>query len=338
MLSIRKSMEMEETLQCTLRSYGDALVAAGQAAARSCPPVGENIEQASLNLRQRLSAEPAPGLIVETERTFEKELHEWSDQAAQFYEEKTNEVKEILAILAKAAAEVLERDRRYTNEFGALAENLQATAKLDALTLIRQSLVKNVVDLTTCVTKMGKDGRESVVELRAQMKVYESRLEEVERIALQDELTGLANRRKVERQIESRLRQGLPLCVLYFDLNGFKKINDTFGHASGDELLKLFARELRTAFSATDVVGRWGGDEFIVLIHGDYREGMRGVERIKKWVAGEYSITTESGPQKVNLAVAIGIACCEPGDTPAKILRRADDSMYEHKAKSKRIA
>ncbi len=337
MISLRKSMDMqlEEVFQSALKSYRDALAAVGQAGAQACPPVGEELKQSLLNLKQRLSAEASASLITETEELLEKELQTWSARAAHFYEEKTDEVKEILNIVARAASQVGERDRRYAKRFGDLTESLQATAKLNDLTTIRQSLVKNVADMQTCVTTMAKDGQESIADLRAQMSVYENRLEEVERIASQDELTGLANRRKVERQLELRANQGSPFCLIYIDLNGFKQINDALGHFAGDSLLKQFAGELRMAFRPTDVVGRWGGDEFIVLVDEDAREGEGRVERIRQWVAGEYSVTTESGPCKVQVAAAIGFASWQPGDTPTKILQRADAAMYEHKAQVK---
>jgi diguanylate cyclase (GGDEF)-like protein len=258
-------------------------------------------------------------------------------RAAHFYEEKTDEVKEILTIVAKAAGQVGERDERYAKQFGRLTDRLQATAKLNDLTTIRQSLVKDVAELKTCVTKMAKDGEESVAGLRAQMTVYQSRLDEVERIACLDELTGLANRRKMERELELRANQRRPFCLIYIDLNGFKHINDSLGHLAGDDLLQQFAGELRTAFRSTDVVGRWGGDEFVVLQDGDFRDVTTGVERIERWVAGEYSVTTEAGPRKVRISAAAGIASWQPSDTPTTILRRADAAMYEHKARTKTV-
>ena len=132
--------------------------------------------------------------------------------------------------------------------------------------------------------------------------------------------------------IRTALRSG-PSClsVIYIDLNGFKNVNDTYGHQAGDDLLKQFAGELRTAFRTTDMVGRWGGDEFVVLVDADFRTAVNKVERIQKWVDGEYIVTTESGPHKVQVSAASGVASWQAGDTPATILQRADAAMYEHK-------
>ncbi len=329
------ALQVEEVLHSTLESYGNALVAVGEAGAQACPGVGDDLKDSLLNLRARLNAETSSGVITETEQLFEQELQTWSARAAHYYEEKTDEVREILNIVAKAASQVGERDQRYTKQFGRLTDRLQATAKLNDLTTIRLSLIKDVAELKTCVTRMAKDGEDSVTELRARMTVYQSRLEEVERLASCDQLTGLVNRRKAERELELRTSAGCPFCLIYIDLNEFKQINDSHGHLAGDDLLRQFAGELRTAFRSTDVVGRWGGDEFIVLQDGDFRDIKSGTQRIERWVAGEYSITTETGPRKIRVTAAAGVTSWQPNDTPTSILQRADAAMYAHKARLK---
>ena len=338
MISLRQSMEKqaEEVLQSALKSYGDVFVAVGQAGAQACPAVGDGLKESLLNLRQRLSAEASASSIAETEQLLEAELQTWSARAAHYFQSKTDEVQEILAIVAKAAGQIGERDQRYSKQFGKLTERLQATSRLNDLTTIKQSLVKSVSEMESCVTKMTQDGQESVSALRAQMSIYEARLEEVERIASQDALTGLTNRRKLERHLELMVSLARPFSVIYIDLNGFKYINDTFGHQAGDDLLKQFAGELRTAFRTTDMVGRWGGDEFVVLLDADFQAAVSKVERIQKWVDGEYIVTTESGPRKVKVGAASGVASWQSGDTSTTILQRADAAMYAHKARMKK--
>ena len=171
--------QAEEVLQSALKSYADVFVVVGEAGVQACPPASEEFKKSLLNLKRRLSAEASASVITETEQLFEMELHAWSERAAQFYQEKTDEVKEILTIVAKAAGQVGERDQRYAKQFGKLTERLQSTAKLNDLTTIRQSLAKNAAELGTCVTKMVRDGQESLADLRARMRVYKDRLEEV---------------------------------------------------------------------------------------------------------------------------------------------------------------
>jgi diguanylate cyclase (GGDEF)-like protein len=311
------------------------MVAVGQAGSQACPPVGKELKESLLNLKERLNAEASASSIEETEQLLEAELQVWSARAAHFFQNKTDEVREILEIVAQTASQLGERDQRYSKQFGKLTERLQATAKLNDLTTIRHSLVKSVADMETCVTNMKHDGQESVSALRAQMSIYEARLEEVERIACQDPLTGLTNRRKLERQLELMVSLARPFSVIYIDLNEFKNINDTYGHLAGDDLLKQFAGELRTAFRTTDMVGRWGGDEFIVLVDADFRVAVNKIERIQKWVDGEYIVNTDAGIRKVKVGAASGVASWQTGDTPTTILQRADAAMYAHKARMK---
>jgi diguanylate cyclase (GGDEF)-like protein len=337
MISLRKAMreQMEEAFESTLDSYKGALVAMGDAAARACPPSGEQLRNNLRVLQERLTNEAPPNLVTETEQRLEAELRTWGDQTAQFYQENTDEVKSILSIVSKATLEVGERDQRYAKQFGDLTERLRATNRLNDLSSIRQSLSKSVADLSTCVTKMAKDSQESVAQLRAQLSSYETRLEEVERMASLDELTGLSNRRKVELQLGRRVTEGRIASVIYLDLNEFKQINDAYGHLAGDDLLKQFAGELRTMLRAADILGRWGGDEFIIVVDGDSRQAKALAERIEKWVTGEYVLTVNGVAQKVKISAAIGIASCQPGDTITDILNRADAAMYAHKSQMK---
>ena len=130
MISLRKSMEeqAEEVLQSALKSYADVFVAVGEAGAQACPPEGEKLKESLLNLRRRLNPETSASAITETEQLLETELQTWSGRAAHFYQEKTDEVKEILTIVAKAAGQVGERDQRYAKQFGKLTERLQASS------------------------------------------------------------------------------------------------------------------------------------------------------------------------------------------------------------------
>jgi diguanylate cyclase (GGDEF)-like protein len=337
MISLKRAMEsqVEETLKSTMASYSGAMEAVAEAGAQACPPISKDFKENLLQLKQRLTSEATPGLIAETEQSLELELRNWGEQASRFYKEKTEEVKEVLRLVARAAGDVAERDARYTTQFVVLSDRLQATVELDDLTAIRQSLVKNVGELRVCVTKMTEDGQESVAQLRSQIGIYEARLEEAERIAFQDALTGLASRRSVERQLDVRVSQGRSFSVIYLDLNGFKQINDTLGHAAGDDLLKQFAGELRSAFRSNDVVGRMGGDEFVVIVDGDPGVAQQLIARIEQWVNGAYKLTVNGESHRVTVAAAIGISSWRKGESAADVLRQADAAMYENKSRAR---
>ncbi|HEY4361634.1 MAG TPA: GGDEF domain-containing protein [Bryobacteraceae bacterium] len=333
MISLRKTMEMqaEDLVRSTLDAYLAALAAMGDAGARACPSSGIQLQQNLLNLSGRLSAERSPGAVVEAEANLEKELDVWSSQASRYFQDKTDEVKEILNILAVAAQEVSERDERHSKRFRQLTDRLSATAKLNDLTAMKHSLHHGVEDLRNSVAKMAQDSQESVTQLRAKLTTYQTRLLEVERIAFLDPLTGVANRRMVERQFDLRAAAGRPFSLVYVDLNGFKRINDQYGHHAGDVLLQQYATELRGAFRGTDLVGRLGGDEFVALMDGGAPEADSGLDRIAKWVNGEYTVNGDQAVQKIMVSGTAGAAQWRPGLTLADLLKLADSAMYGNK-------
>jgi diguanylate cyclase (GGDEF)-like protein len=166
--------------------------------------------------------------------------------------------------------------------------------------------------------------------------------ERTHRLAYYDELTGLPNRsafqRNLERSIAIAERNGSALAVMLLDLDGFKSVNDTHGHAFGDELLIEVARRLVTCTRHTDrvlrggdVVSRLGGDEFTILIQplGERREAAKVATRVLELLREPMLI----GGQKIYLSASIGIALHPgPAESIDALLRSADMAMYHAKA------
>lgn len=156
--------------------------------------------------------------------------------------------------------------------------------------------------------------------------------EELARLAATDPLTGVANRRHFIARSESELtrgkRNGAPLGMLAVDLDHFKRINDSFGHETGDRVLQHFCETVGKVLRPSDLLGRLGGEEFMVLLpEADAGEAMRVAERIRNTVA-EQSATADLPP----ITASIGIASREHGDDSLESLFRiADDRLYRAK-------
>lgn len=162
-------------------------------------------------------------------------------------------------------------------------------------------------------------------------KLHE-REEELHLMALTDSLTGLANHRSFTDQLDQSharaTRQNGPLHVMFCDVDHFKTINDTYGHAAGDAVLAEVGARLRDHFRTGDIVGRLGGDEFAVICESDSADLELLVDRVGDVLATPYVVRGGL----VAVTVSIGIASAQPGESATQLLERADHAMYQTKA------
>jgi diguanylate cyclase (GGDEF)-like protein len=150
-----------------------------------------------------------------------------------------------------------------------------------------------------------------------------------------DALTRLPNRQmfqyRLEQEVFSSARSGASFALMFIDLDEFKDINDTIGHAQGDQLLKEAAQRLQACVRKTDLVARLGGDEFIVLL--SQIKGLEVVEGIAQKILEALSQPFNLVSLPSYVSASIGIACFpEDGDNPTELLRHADQAMYAAKA------
>jgi diguanylate cyclase (GGDEF)-like protein len=172
-----------------------------------------------------------------------------------------------------------------------------------------------------------------VDNLRKELQQTREHLEEVERTADQDDLLPLLNRRAFVRELTRYIafagRYGTPATLIYFDLDGFKLVNDTYGHAGGDAVLAHFAQTLLDHVRDSDVVGRLGGDEFGVLLsHANEEQGRKKADLLAEKLRA--SPTLWNGKQ-IPTAFSYGAFELKPGDTADLAMARADEAMYVHK-------
>lgn len=152
-------------------------------------------------------------------------------------------------------------------------------------------------------------------------------------LSTRDKLTGLYNRNFFEEELNRlSISREYPITVIYADVNGLKAVNDAFGHARGDELIKAAANILKSSLRRSELLARIGGDEFAaVLIRTDEKAGKKVVSRIRNKIA-EYNMKSGSLP----LSISIGMATSISGEESlAELLKHADHLMYQDKALQK---
>jgi diguanylate cyclase (GGDEF)-like protein len=172
------------------------------------------------------------------------------------------------------------------------------------------------------------------LRLKTQKIALENALARIQEIATRDELTGLPNRRSMMALLQEhallRARGGLPFYVAMVDLDHFKNVNDTYGHAVGDEALRAFATQAQTVLRNTDVIGRWGGEEFLLLLpESPPGEPTVGIERLRARLAG--LVPCPSAPE-LRIRFSAGFTRYVEGEPIGQAIERADRALYDAKA------
>jgi len=350
MISLKRYLDMARTgteedcvsdpealLPVTLAAYRSALAEMGNCSLEVCPPLGEELKQDLRKLDERLAGGLSLEVVEETKTGVREQLCDWGRRTAAHNRKTTGEVKEILLTMAHAAESVGERDQHCAEQITAVTAQLKKVASLDDLAEIRSSIKECAAELKWSIDKMTAEGKAALEQLRGQVSKYQARLEEAEKIASLDALTGVRSRPWVEGQIKYCLHSRCALCVAIIDIDGFKKVNDDHGHLVGDELLKQFATELRSASRSADIIGRWGGDEFILLMQCGLAEAKAQADRLQAWVCGNYTVRGNCAAIKLRVDASLGLAEHLPGETMKALIDRADTEMYRQKAASRTV-
>ena len=229
-----------------------------------------------------------------------------------------------VSVRNEVVAEIVVTDR--SPRLSALRDPLTTVGAQLALAIERDELFEAERQARRVLSEQNQQLRELQDELSRQYA-------ELERISRIDALTQLYNRRHLEEQLRrleaDRRRHATPLAVVLIDIDHFKHVNDTYGHAAGDAVLQQCARRLLDATRVGDIVGRWGGEEFLLLLPDTSLDEARAIsERIRAAVA-EPPLTIDDGELTVTLSG--GCAVDDGGDIDA-LLIRADAALYRAKA------
>jgi len=159
--------------------------------------------------------------------------------------------------------------------------------------------------------------------------------EEIYRMTIVDGLTGIFNKRyfteALEREMSRAQRYTRPLSMLIFDIDYFKRANDTYGHLAGDYVLQALARLIQTRSRREEIFARYGGEEFVILLPETQKEGaMELAEQLRRRVSA-YTFVFEG--EEIPITISIGVATVEGENvTPEEFIRRADEKLYQAKS------
>lgn len=190
----------------------------------------------------------------------------------------------------------------------------------------RKMIITTVRDITK--------RKQMEAELQKANEAFQALHETLREQATRDSLTGLYNRRHfnetIERELARSKRENYPVSVMILDIDLFKAINDSFGHASGDEVLRVLSELVKVKIRAGDIAYRYGGDEFVIVMPGA-GEGIA-KSRVERICRSFSSVLIQEGEKKFSATVSAGIAVYpQHGSNSDEILRSADLALYQAK-------
>ncbi len=236
----------------------------------------------------------------------------------------------------------LEAKREEANELNAIENTLtEGVTKND----IKPKFHQMIANLTkSLVHKMQKN----IAAQQKEIDDLKTSKAELEKLLTIDELTEISSRRSYEERFDLEIkrmkRNKSPLYLLISDIDDFKRINDIYGHKTGDAILKAVAQALKSSIRGIDFIARWGGEEFVVLCPETNEKGAVNVaEKLRKTVethefTANYKVSGEENvvkKERIHITISVGVVEVEDGEDVGTAFNKADKAMYEAKEKGK---
>lgn len=207
-----------------------------------------------------------------------------------------------------------------------------------------ESIIHGILDETQTIQSEASRSQQIMLAAQKEVKEAEIRIKELEdklaqmsELVREDQLTGSLNRRGLddifEREADRADRRGTPLCAAMLDLDNFKKLNDTHGHAAGDEALIHVVRIVKQTLRSIDVIARYGGEEFLIVMpETSLDEAAKAMMRVQRELTTHFFTAND---QRLFITFSAGVALRAPHEAQESVLKRADKAMYEAKKSGK---
>jgi len=268
-------------------------------------------------------------IILEKEKEIEVERNKLREQ-----------LKKVLKSIISTINSISDSENMIIGHLNEHLNDIENVLGLDNLDEIMEKLTNLSARLKETIRKTKDELRKTRRDLKENVKLIERLKAELDRykeMAIIDELTGVFNRRGImellKREVARSERFKLPLSIAMVDIDDFKKVNDTFGHVTGDKVLKAVATIMKSVIRKIDMIGRYGGEEFLVIFPNTPGDNAKiAAEKLRREVE---SHKFKYKDREFKVTISVGVAEYKDGDTVETLIAKADEALYRAKEAGK---
>ncbi len=272
----------------------------------------------------------------------EQDIDDYVAREKKYFAERDAEFSEVIEMLTESLQVLGDDNAKFSTSLETRGQRLEALGRIDDIRRLRSELAREVEEIRADVRAKQKRDQKQREWLRDSLAKAQLDLDIFRAESMSDPLTGVFNRRAMDsallRLAERCRKEKQPLSVMMLDIDHFKSINDTYGHAVGDRVLVAMVRECRGLLRSEDVMARYGGEEFIVVMPGaSLRTAMKRAKKICRAVSkAVYAIDDIDGAandsqRSISFTVSIGVAQLAEDDATEAAVERADAALYQAK-------
>ncbi len=284
----------------------------------------------------------SPSLIFEEsiQQEMEKFIEERFEVDKKVVAQKTADIAKLVTLMSKYLGDAIDSSKNGSSNVGNIKDTIKSMdisgSTKDELNNLQTQLVQAAITIENemnSVSKKLESGKSEVNSLEDKIKQLEEDLLASQKESSTDHLTGLLTRRAFDKEVkkfeESYVRENQDYAIVFFDLDHFKKVNDTHGHDCGDVVLKTFAQILLKLTRTTDIIGRYGGEEFVgVIKYNTEDELTKYLKRVKLAISSNKFIYKDL---KLSITFSAGVDIRSSHTSYDNILKTTDDLLYKAK-------
>jgi diguanylate cyclase len=238
------------------------------------------------------------------------------------------EIDDVMLLIGEA----LEMSATYNESLSGVSEKLSAAVNSDQVKNVVASLLKTTRDMRDTTKAL----EERLALSKQEISNLQQSLEAIRAESLTDPLTGLGNRKYFDRSLEAAVTTAVetsePLSLLMLDIDYFKSFNDSYGHLTGDQVLRLVGMSLKQSIKGQDITARYGGEEFVVVLPNTaLRQALTVADHIRRAVMSKELKKKSTGEILGRVTISVGVSMLKPGDDMDSLIERADACLYAAK-------